>query len=433
MLQPQTCWLDPSEQKDLVVLMLETGILKFSNARDLALKSGGTTDVYINLRDARNNPRAIKEVAWYYENPLRRLRPDRFIEIPDAVSCFAGPLSIATGIPYVTIRESPKEGRVAKAKSIGTAQFGSTAALFDDVVTDGMSKIVPYREACAMGFRLRNLIVLVDRQQGWRRTFADEGINLSVWAGMTLHRVRKILISDLGVMERCRPDVEERNHLIVALDGKSWDETLALADRLRPSGCILKVNDLLFDRGIETLIPDLQVYGRVMADLKCHEIPNTVTNTCQRLRACPPWAVTVHGSGGGKMVGAAVTALEGTPTKVLAVTVLTSIDEETCKEIYVRQPLEQVLALAKIAAEGGAHGFVCSPEEVRSLKNMYPDKLVVTPGLRSDGTPQDDQARIATPQGAREAGADYGVMGRQILNAVDPCAEVGKVLMEMGY
>jgi len=427
---PQSPWLDLSEREDLVARLLEHQLIKFSNGRDLPLKSGGKTDVYINLRDARNDPRAIALIARAFESPLRRLNPNRFIEVPDAVSCFAGPLSLATGVPYITIRERPKEGRVAKATSIGSAPFGSIAIILDDVITDGESKIIPFLEAKAMGLRVDNLVVLVDRQQGWQKKFAERGVHLSVWPGMTLHDVRKLLISDFGVMQRCNPETEEKCCIIVALDGKSWGETLAVIDPLRPSGCILKVNDLLFDQGIANLISDLHVYGRVMADLKCHDIPNTVKNTCERLRKSPPWAVTVHASGGLEMVKAAVTALEGTPTKVLAITVLTSIDSATSEEIYQRRPLEQVKVLAKIAAEAGAHGFVCSPEEARELKSAYPGKTIVTPGIRSEAAPKDDQARIATPRGAKDNGSDFLVMGRQILGAKDPVAEVKRVMTE---
>lgn len=429
-MQMQLSWLDPSERQELVARLLEHQLVKFSNERVLPLKSGGKTDVYINLRDARNEPRAIGLITKAFENPLRRLSPDRFIEVPDSVSCFAGPLSITMGIKYITIREKPKEGRVAKATAIGSAPFGSTAVIIDDVITDGESKIVPFFEAKSMGLRVNNLVVLVDRQQGWKNKFAERGVNLSVWPGMTLHDVRKLLVSSFGIMQRCNPEVEEKNPIIVALDGKSWEETLSIIDPLRPSGCILKVNDLLFNQGIANLISDLQVYGRVMADLKCHDIPNTVKNTCEWLRQSPPWAVTVHASGASKMVKAAVDTLAGTPTKVLAITVLTSIDPETCEEIYQRRPLDEVKLLAKMAAEAGAHGFVCSPEEARELKRMYPNKMIVTPGIRSEAMLKDDQARIATPRGAKDNGSDYLVMGRQILNAKDPVTEVKRVMTE---
>ncbi|MBI3631120.1 MAG: orotidine-5'-phosphate decarboxylase [Candidatus Sungbacteria bacterium] len=426
----QSSWLDQSEQRDIIQRLLEYELIKFSNERNLPLASGGSTDVYINLRDARNHPQAITMLARAFENPLRRLNPDRFIEIPDAVSCFAGPLSVATQISYITIRQRPKEGRVARATSIGSAPFGSRAAILDDVITDGASKIMPFREARTMGLDVRHLVVLVDRQQGWKEKFAERRIDLAVWPGMTLHDMRRILISECGLMRRCDPQTEADNCIIVALDGKNWEETLAIIDPLRPSGCILKVNDLLFDRGIAHTIPDLCVYGRVMADLKCHDIPNTVHHTCLRLRQNPPWAVTVHASGGGEMIRAAISALEGTTTKVLAVTLLTSIDPATSEEIYHRRPLEQVRILAKIASDASAHGFVCSPEEARDLKHAYPDKMIVTPGIRSEKMPRDDQARIATPRGAKDNGADYLVMGRQILGAQDPVDEVRRVITE---
>jgi hypothetical protein len=98
-----------------------------------------------------------------------------------------------------------------------------------------------------MGLNVDGLVVLVDRQQGWKEKFSENGIILPVWPGMTLHDVRKLLISDFGVMQRCSAEAEERNCIIVALDGKSWEEALPIVDRLRPTGAILKVNDLLFD------------------------------------------------------------------------------------------------------------------------------------------------------------------------------------------
>ena len=223
---------------------------------------------------------------------------------------------------------------------------------------------------------------------------------------------------------------EKSNPIVVALDGKSWEEILPIVSALSTTGCILKVNDLLFLEGIGRLLPRLSAYGSVMADLKCHDIPNTVGNTVKRLRACPPWAVTVHASAGEEALKQAVKALEGTPTKVLAITVLTSIDEKTCGEIYCRPPMDQVLALASIAKRAGVHGFVCSPEEVGKLKELYPGMEFVIPGIRSPGKNTNDQRRIATPKAAMEAGATKLVMGRQILDAPDPVGEVNRVLKE---
>lgn len=230
--------------------------------------------------------------------------------------------------------------------------------------------------------------------------------------------------------DRCNPANEAANPIVVALDGKSWDEILVLVLQLQTTGCILKVNDLLFAEGINNLLPKLSAHGRVMADLKCHDIPNTVENTVKRLRACPPWAVTIHASAGVEALKKAVKALEGTPTMVLAITVLTSLDLKTCSRIYDRSPINQVALLAQIANEAGVHGCVCSPEEVRELKNLYPKMTFVVPGIRSPGIEPGDQQRISTPKAAMDAGASFLVMGRQILGAPNPVEEVRRVLKE---
>ena len=424
-------WLAPWEQEEVIEALVGSGaeLVKHDNNRSLPLKSGGTTDIYMNLRNARNDPKAIKLLAELYANPLSRLKVKRFGEVPDAVSCFAGPLAVNMGLPFTTIREQAKEGRVSKANTIGRLVRGEPFVIIDDVVTDGASKIIPARMCLAAEVDLGPLIVLVDRQQGWRKKFTDEKLDLEVWSGMTLHDVRRYLI-DHGIMQRCKPEVEAKNPIIVALDGKSWLDILPIIDQLRTTGCILKVNDLLFWEGYRNLVPDLQVYGRVMADLKGHDIPNTLENISKRFAANPPWAVTVHASGGEAMIKAVVKAFEGTPTKVLAVTVLTSMDKQTCEEIYVRRPWGQVKRLATIADRAGAHGLVCSTEEVAMLKAKYPKFELVVPGVRSPGADQGDQKRVGTPQGALEAGASYLMMGRQILGAADPVAEVRRLLKE---
>lgn len=420
-------WLTQWEQDIVIRQLLHYGLIKFDNARSLPLKSGGKTDIYINLRNARSNPEAIEFISGLYANALRRIGADIFAEVPDAVSCFAGAISVKTGISYLTIREKAKEGRATNADVIGNSSPGDRICIIDDVITDGASKLAPYRKCLSMGLEVLPNIVLVDRQQGWKDKFLDLGIDCDVWPGMTLHDIREYLIT-AGLMERCDQEVERKNKIIVALDGKSWEEILPLIDQLRTSGCILKVNDLLFDLGISNLIPNLQVYGRVMADLKSHDIGNTVKNITKHLLPNPPWAVTVHGTGGEEMIRAAVKTLEGTGTKVLAVTVLTSIDPATCKEIYVRLPRNQVKKIAEIAYRAGAHGIVCSPQEVSMLKGMFPNFIYVTPGTRSPGVSADDQKRIDTPANAIRNGSDYVVMGRQILNAPDPVAEVKRVL-----
>lgn len=425
---PTRPWIDPAEQPELVKFLYEHRLLKIDDRRRLRLKSGGFTDIYINIRDARNNWKALYGLAEIYSRPLVHLGVRQFLEVPDSISCIAGPLSIGMHLPYLTVRKEEKTGHTGGAKIIGNPLTGQPVAIIDDVITTSESKLAAIKFAREHGLDLRAIIVLVDRQGGWN---AGNGMvnGVPLWAGLTLHDVRKHLIQSLEVMERCDPDVAEKNPIILALDGKSWGEILPIIEQTRTRGNILKVNDLLFEEGFH-LIDELGVYGRVMADLKIHDIKNTAGNALERLAKYNPWAVTVHASGGKEMMQAAVKALQRCNTKVLAVTVLTSIDPETCEEIYTRQPLEQVLKLAEIAKAAGVHGFVCSPEEVKELKRLYPDMTFVTPGVRSKNADRGDQKRVLTPREAADNGATHIVMGRQVMGAADPVAEIDRVLRE---
>lgn len=421
-------WIPRSEHRAVVDKLVQLGLIKISNKYDLPTKSGRKTDIYINLRDARNNPEALAYLTQIYSVPLRMSGARRFVEVPDSVSCFAGPLAMNTHIPYLTVREEAKDGRVAKSKVIGNPAKGDEVIIIDDVITDGKSKIMPYQECMTLGLDVLAFVVLVDREQGWQSDFVAQGINAPLWPGMTLHDVRRELIS-MGHLERCESAVENVNPLIIALDGVEWEQMRDLADPLRTTGCILKVGDAIIKMGVDNLLPELSVYGRIMVDIKGHDIPNTVANICKHLVPHRPWAVTVHASGGAEMVNVARKILPPS-TKVLAVTVLTSIDPDTCEEIYHRRPMEEVKFLAEVAKKGGADGFVCSPKEVGELRRMYPDPdtLLVVPGSRSPGVGPQDQKRTGTPREAMDAGATHLVVGRQITEHADPKREVVRVL-----
>jgi len=427
-------WLSPCEQEAAIEMLADNDLLKFDNLHSLPLKSGGTTDIYVNLRLMRSHPRALQALAFLYSNPLRRIRQiDRIVEVPEAVSPLAGVISSLTGIPIVTVREEAKPGRVVKGTIIGDLKAGERVAIIDDVITDGASKIAAIETVRQAGAELIALVVLVDRQQGWRDKIGHllEEAQCMVWSAMTLHDIRKHAIEN-KLMRRCDPAAEEGNPIILALDGKDWDEILPFLDKIRTSGCILKVNDLMLAEGLDWILPNLSVYGRVMIDLKGHDIPATVANACKRMAHRPPWAVTVHASGGFQMMNAVVNQLRDAGTKVLAVTLLTSLGKDDCQEIYNRLPMDQVISLAKLAHSAGVDGFVCSPEEVGMLSSMPWDRkmLFVTPGVRSPGVSTDDQKRVATPEEARKAGATHLVMGRQILSAADPVAEVTRLLRD---
>ena len=422
----QDLWLTPSERLKVIGALTRFGLIKWSNDRNLPLKSGGFTDIYVNLRDMRSVPEATAYLADLYGPTLLRLGVRRFVEVPESVSGLAGAISARFGIPYITIRAEAKDGRVSSAKVIGQCLPNELVSTLDDVITDGGSKVGPLQECQKLGLRQGPMVVLVDRQQGWKENFERLGIRTPVWAGMTLHDIRAFLIRN-NLMERCDPTAEAKNPLIVAYDGKTWEKILPFLDLLRRTGCIIKVNDLLFDEGIGNLIPELSVYGRVMADLKSHDIPNTIANIMKHCRNCPPWAVTVHASGGGEMIKAAKQILARTGTLVLAVTVLTSLKDEHCKDIFRRDSVSQVKKSAKIAKEAGADGVVCSPRETTTVLSVFPEAIVVNPGVRSAGADTHDQARVDTPENAIQAGAKYVVMGREIMNADDPVAKVKEI------
>jgi orotidine-5'-phosphate decarboxylase len=425
-------WIPKEEQLEVVEKMVQFGIIKVSNERNLPLKNGGFTDIYISIRDARNYAEATKFLAKLYMRELLRINPNLFVEVPDAVSGIAGCLSVISSTPYITIREQEKERRVSDSKIIGNISPNDSVIILDDVITDGASKIIPYNECIKRGAKCLGLLVLVDRQQGWKEKFNEANIDIPVYAGMTLHDVRKCLF-ELGYLKRCAKEVEENNPIIVALDNKNMEEIIQIVDPMRTSGCILKFNDFAFEKGFEKIFEEFSIYGRIMLDLKLHDISNTILNTLERIKQYPnhPWAITIHASVGKKTLTKAVECLKDTNIKLLAITVLTDISDD-CEEIYGRSAKEQVMAMTKMAYEAGVRGFVCSAEEVREIRKAYPDATLVTPGIRSEEKPKDDQVRTGTPSQAINDGSDHIVMGRQILNSSDPIAEIAKVLKEIG-
>lgn len=183
-------WLLKDEQQTVVKLLLDCNLIKFDPEGKLPLKSGGTTDVYLNIRNARSHPSAIAQLAVWYAKPLMQLEIKRFFEVPDSVSCIAGSLAIETALPYFTIRETSKPGHAASANIIGDPVASEAIAGIDDVVTDGTSKIAPIRKCLELNLEALAIVVLVDREAGWQGTFKRENITIPVWAGMTLTQLR---------------------------------------------------------------------------------------------------------------------------------------------------------------------------------------------------------------------------------------------------
>lgn len=419
-------FLDPSEQKQFVAGLIYFEMLKLDNTRMLPLASGGKTDVYANIRESRRHYEAIPWLADLYTMALKRLNVGVFADVPLAVSNLSGSIQERLRIPAITIREQEKKGRATAGVIIGDTKPGQIAGLYDDVITDGESKIMPYWALMAKAL-LPYLVVMVDREQGWRQNFANEGINMPVWAATDLHTVRRHVINTFGLMQRCDPVMEEKNPFIWALDGMDWETAQPLMDILRPTGAIFKANNLLHNQERSHIVRDIHTYGRSMLDIKASDTPDTVYNTCMEHRKDPPWAVTVHASGGIDMVAAARRAFMGTQTKVLAVTVLTSIDEATCETIYHRARLDEVMDLAEIGNNGGCDGFVCSGHEVAKLSKDYPHREFVVPGTRSPGEETHDQKNVVTHAQAMEWGATHLIAGRQFTKAKDPVAEFNRV------
>ena len=224
--------------------------------------------------------------------------------------------------------------------------------------------------------------------------------------------------------------------IIVALDYDSQDAALALADRLQPDLCRLKVGKELFTRFGPALVEQLQQRGfDVFLDLKYHDIPNTVASAVRAAADLGVWMVNVHAGGGRRMMAAAGEALVGysQPPILIAVTVLTSLSAEDLAELgYAQSAAERVSMLAALAAESGMNGVVCSAEEAGSLRAQRGDGFaLVTPGIRMAGDSSDDQRRVVTPQVALAAGSDYLVIGRSITQAADPVDCLHAILSDL--
>jgi orotidine-5'-phosphate decarboxylase len=213
--------------------------------------------------------------------------------------------------------------------------------------------------------------------------------------------------------------------IIVALDVADRAAALNLAKQLDPKLCRVKVGKELFVAGSPQTIGDLRDLGfDVFLDLKFHDIPNTVAAACRAAVKLGVWMLNVHASGGRDMLLAAREAVAAGASKLIAVTVLTSLTEAALREVGVPVGVdEQVQRLAKLTRECGLDGVVCSAREAAMLRASIAKPFVlVTPGIRLPAAASDDQVRVVTPQDALRAGADYLVIGRPITAAKDPRA-----------
>jgi orotidine-5'-phosphate decarboxylase len=225
--------------------------------------------------------------------------------------------------------------------------------------------------------------------------------------------------------------------VIVALDYANPLPALALAGRLDPATCALKVGKELFVAGGPEPVRWLVAQGfRVFLDLKFHDIPNTVAQACAAATRLGVWMLNVHAAGGTAMLAAArdavqITAMNAdrTPPLLIAVTVLTSLSATDLRAIGLEgDPAAASLRLARLAQAAGLDGVVCSAQEAAALRaKCGPGFRLVTPGIRPAGSAKDDQARIVTPAQAIANGADYLVVGRPVTQAADPVAALAAI------
>jgi orotidine-5'-phosphate decarboxylase len=227
-----------------------------------------------------------------------------------------------------------------------------------------------------------------------------------------------------------------RERLIVALDVPTAEAALALAERLEDQCQWFKVGLELYIAAGPAIVEKLVSRGHsIFLDLKLHDIPNTVAAAVRSAASLGANLLTVHASGGLAMLAAAQEAvsLMATPPQLLAVTVLTSIDQAQLKATGVHAtPQEQAALLANLGLQAGIRGFVCSPQEAAALRALAgPEGVLVTPGIRPNGADQGDQQRIATPTYALDQGASYLVVGRPITQAADPALAAEAILLEI--
>jgi len=215
-----------------------------------------------------------------------------------------------------------------------------------------------------------------------------------------------------------------RDRICAALDFGAWTAAEPFARRIAPHVGMLKVGLELFVAEGPTVVRAAAQLGRpVFLDLKLHDIPATVEGAARSAAATGASLLTVHAAGGDAMVRAAVKG-GGGKLRVLAVTVLTSLDAAALETIGLAGPPEAaVVRLARLAVAAGAGGIVCSPHEVAAVRAAVgPGPLLVVPGVRPVGAALGDQARVATPEAAVRAGADVIVVGRPLRDAADPVA-----------
>lgn len=225
--------------------------------------------------------------------------------------------------------------------------------------------------------------------------------------------------------------------LIVALDYPDAASALSFADRISAGACRLKIGKELFTAAGPSLVATLAQRGfAIFLDLKFHDIPNTVSRACRAAAALGVWMLNVHALGGRAMMQAAREGLEDSSRRPLltAVTILTSHGPQDLREVGIDgDPAAAALRLARLAAQAGLDGVVCSAHEAQAVREACGSAFLrITPGIRLPEAEADDQKRIMTPEVAVRSGASYLVVGRPVTGAPDPAAVIDRINRDIG-
>lgn len=235
--------------------------------------------------------------------------------------------------------------------------------------------------------------------------------------------------------------MDPKDRLIIALDVDTKEKALAIVEKLKNYVRLFKVGFELFSSCGPEIVEEVSRKGcGVFLDLKYHDIPNTVSKAAASVTKLGTFMINVHALGGYDMMKKTADAvrvqaarLKIPKPKVIAVTILTSMDEIALKSVGIRESMgDEVLCLARLAQSAGLDGIVASPAEIKLLRvSLGREFLIVTPGVRPVWASAGDQKRIATPKDAIADGADYIVVGRPVTDSLDMVEAVRKITEEI--